>query len=142
MTTQIEDGTIMVREGLLLPDSARIESVSYSSTWRTLVGMDSFVFDRKLRDAAFHLFFIVGELKVIALGRGPSAARRGMKRILSRGSKSNLNCMEITQVRRAYFLGFPCVAIRAYSFHIQQSAMLESKAQRKSEQNDRDWASG
>ena len=82
MTIQIKDGTMMVREGLLLPDSARIESASYSNTWRTLVGLDSFAFDRKLRDAAFHLFFIAGELKVIALGRGPSAVRRGMKRML------------------------------------------------------------
>jgi hypothetical protein len=142
MTIQIKDGTMMVREGLLLPDSARIESTSYSKTWRTLVGLDSFAFDRKLRDAAFHLFFIAGELKVIALGRGPSAVRRGMKRMLGRGRKSNLNCMEITQVRPAHFLGLPCIAIHAYSFHIQENAMLQSKAQRKSEQNDRDWASG
>ncbi|HEY6250196.1 MAG TPA: hypothetical protein VI685_09550, partial [Candidatus Angelobacter sp.] len=77
MTAHIEDGTMMVREGLLLPDSARIESVSYSNTWRKLVGTDSFAFDRKLRAAAFHLFFIAGELKVIELGRGPNAVRRG-----------------------------------------------------------------
>lgn len=129
MTTRIEDGTMMLREGILLPDSARIESVSYSNTWRTVVGMDSFAFDRKLRAAAFHLFFIAGELKVIELGRGPNAIRRGMKRMLARGRKNNLNCIEITQVRRAHFLGLPCVAIRAYSFHIQQSAVLQGSGE-------------
>ncbi len=133
---------MMVREGLLLPESAQIESVSYSSTWRTLVGMDSFTFDRKLRDAAFHLFFMAGELKVIAFGRGQSAVRSGMKRMLGRALKSDLNCMGITQVRPAHFLGIPCIAIHAYLFHIQDNSTLKSKAQRKSEQKDRDWACG
>ena len=131
----------MIREGFLLPESAQIESLSYSKTWRTMTRLDSFAMDRKLRAAGWHLFFIAGELKVIELGWGASAVRRGMKRILSRGRKSNLNCMQITQVRPGV-AGFPYVAIRAYSFHIQKDAVLESNAERKSEQQDRDWACG
>jgi hypothetical protein len=131
---------MMVREGLLFPDSVRVESASYSNTWRTLTGMDSFAFERELCAARFHLFFIAGQLRVIELGRGPSAVRRGMKRMLARGRKSNLNCMEITQVRSSHFLGLPYVAIRAYSFHIQKNALLQSNTVRKSEQNDSDWA--
>jgi hypothetical protein len=140
MATQIEDRTMMVREGLLFPESARIESLSYSDTWRTLVGMDSFALDRRLCAAGFHLFFIAGELKVIKLGGGPNAVRRGIKKVLARGRRSNLNCIEITQVRQAHFLGLPWVAIRAYSFHIQNNALLQSDTARKSEQNDSDWA--
>lgn len=131
----------MIREGFLLPDSAQIESLSYSNTWRILAGLDSFSLDRKLRAAGWHLFFIAGELKVIELGWGASAVRRGMKRILSKGRKSNLNCMQITQVRHAR-LGLPYFAIRAYSFHIQKDAVLESNAERKAGQQDRDWACG
>jgi hypothetical protein len=133
---------MMIREGLLLPDSAHLESRGYSKTWRTLVGVDSFALDRKLRAAGLHLFFIAGELKAIKLGWGPAALRRGVKRILERGRKGNWNCMEITQVTRSHFLGFPYVVIRAYAFHIQKDAMLQSNTERKAEQRDRDRASG
>ena len=132
----------MIREGLLLPDSAQLESRGYSNTWRTLVGVDSFTLDRKLRAAGLHLFFIAGELRVIALGWGAAALRRGVNRILERGRKDNWNCMEITRVTHSHFLGFPYVVIRARSFHIQKDAMLQSNTERKAEQSDRDWASG
>jgi hypothetical protein len=142
MSFNIQNGAMMIREGFLLPDSSQIESLGYSDTWRTMVGMDSFALDRKLGSAGLHLFFISGELKVIELGRGASAVRRAMNRILARGGKNYLNCMEITQVAPVYFLGLPCVAIRAFSFHIQKDAVLQSYVVRKSQQRDRDWASG
>lgn len=142
LSTDIRSGTMMIREGLLLPDSAHLESRGYSNTWRTLVGVDSFAFDRKLRAVGLHLFFIAGELKAIELGWGAAALRRGVNRVLERGRKDNWNCMEITRVTRSHFLGFPYVVIRAYAFHIQKDAMLQSKTERKAEQHDRDWASG
>ena len=133
---------MVIREGVLLPDSAHLESRGYSNTWRTLVGVDSFAFDRKLRAVGLHLFFIAGELKAIELGWGAATLRRGVNRVLERGRKDNWNCMEITRVTRSHFLGFPYVVIRAHSFHIQKDAMLQSKTERKAEQHDRDWASG
>jgi hypothetical protein len=138
--TEIQPGEMMVREGLLLPDSARIESVGYSEAWRSLVGTDSFALERGLSAAGSHLFFVAGELKVIELGRGKSVVRRGMKRILARGRKRNLNCMEITEITRAHLLGIPYVVIRGHSFHIQSGMRLGSNAERKSQQTDRDWA--
>jgi hypothetical protein len=140
MSTRIQDGTMIIREEFLLPDIAHIQSLSYSSTWRTLPEMDSFALDRKLRSAGWHLFFIAGEVKVIEMGWGTGAIHRGVKRILARGSKNSLNCMEITQVRTTQFLGFPCTAICGHSFHIQKNSILHSDAQRKSAQQDGDWA--
>ena len=142
LSTDIRSGSMMIREGLLLADSAHLESRSYSNTWRTLVGVDSFAVDQKLRAAGLHLFFIAGELKVIELGWGAAALRRGVNRVLERGRKDNWNCMEITRVTRSHFLGLPCVVIRACSFHIQKDAMLQSNEQRKAEQRDADWACG
>src|SRR5262245_488539 len=126
LSTDIRSGTMMIREGLLLPDSAHLESRSYSNTWRTMVGVDSFALAQKLRAAGLHLFFIAGELKAIELGWGMAALRRGLDRILERGRKDNWNCMEITRVTRFHFLGFSYVVIHAYSFHIQKDAMLQS----------------
>lgn len=138
LSTDIQSGTMMIREGLLVPDSAHLESRGYSNTWRTLVGVDSFAFDRKLRAGGSHLFFIAGKLKAIELGWGAAALLRGVNRILERGRKDNWNCMEITRVTRSHFLGFPYVVIRAHSFHIQKDAMLRSNTERKAQQRDRD----
>ncbi|HET7873191.1 MAG TPA: hypothetical protein VFL42_11810 [Terriglobales bacterium] len=136
----IQNGAMMVREGFLLPDSAQIESLSYSKTWRTVTGLDSFAVDRKLRSVGWRLFFIAGELSVSEFGWGTSSVRRAVKRILRRGRKSNLNCIQITQVRHSRMPGFPFVNVRGYLFHIQKDALLASNAQRESEQQDRDWA--
>lgn len=132
----------MVSEGLILPECPRIESLDYSRAWRTLVGVDSFTLCQKLRAAGLHLFFIAGELKVIALGHGKSAVRRGTKRILAQVRKHNLNCTGIKEIMPARFLGFPYIVIHADAFHIQRGAVLQSNAQRKSEQDGGDWARG
>ena len=108
----------MIREGLLLPDSAHLESRGYSTTWRTVVGGDSFAFDRKLRAVGLHLFFIAGELKAIELGWGAAALRRGVNRVLERGrngrfAKSNVR-------NRTGKSGFPLVG-RLFSFTVGQT---------------------
>jgi hypothetical protein len=142
MATDIQSGAMMIREGLLLPDSVHLESRRYSTAWRSIAGVDNFALDRKLRAAGWHLFFIAGELRVMELGWGANAIRRGMKRILNRGRNRNLNCMEITQIRPAHFLGLPYVAIHGSSFHIQKGIMLKTNGERKLEQLDSEWASG
>ncbi len=131
---------MLIREGFLLPDGADIESQSYSSTWRTMLGMNSWIAGRKQREAGLHLFFIAGELKVTQVGSGRCAARRAMRRVLALGRKSDFNCMEIAHVSTAHFLGVPYVKIRAYRFHLQNGAMLNSLIRRRSEQRDSDWA--
>lgn len=132
----------MIREGLLLGDLAHIESLRYSNTWRTVPGMDSFALDRKLRAAGLHLFFVAGESKVTELGWGTSAIKRGIKKILAKGRKRGLNCMEITQVRTTHFLGLPSTAIWAHSFHVQKDTVLETEATRKLGSKIDDWACG
>jgi hypothetical protein len=142
MSTEIQNGAMMVREGFVMPNLAGIESRSYSPAWRTMVGINNFTAEKSLRDADLHLFFLAGELRVLQPGWGSGAIRRGIKRLLAMGRKSQINCMEITQISPARFLGLPFVAIRAYRFHIQKGSMLHSSAERKSEQSNNDWACG
>jgi hypothetical protein len=138
---EILPGTMMMREGILLPESAQIESRQYSDAWRNLIGVDSFAFDQKLSGAGLHLLFLAGKLEVLEFGRGPSAVRRGIKRILARLRKLDPNCMQVAEIKPIRILGLPCVAIRADSFHIQSGRLFQSRAQRRSEQDCRDWAS-
>jgi hypothetical protein len=138
--SSIKTGAVMIREGVLLPECAHIETLSYSAGWRSVLNDDSFAVDRKLRAAGWQFFFVAGELKVIEPGWGASTIRRGINRILARGGKRNLNSMEITQVAAARFLGVPYVSVRAFSYHIQKQPVLQSNAERTLEQNDADWA--
>lgn len=136
----IQPGAMLMREGVLLPDSAHIESLGYSATWRFLVEMDSSNLGRRLSLSGLHLFFVAGALKVVQLGGGAGAIRRGLKRILALSCKDYLNCTEIIQITPAHFWGVPYVAILAHSFHIQKGTVLQSSAQRRSDQIQRDWA--
>lgn len=132
----------MVREGFVMPNLAGIESSSYSSTWRTMTGMNNFRAEKGLREADLHLFFLAGELRVLQPGWGMRAIRRGINRLLAIARKSDVNCMEITQISPKRFWGLPYVAISAYRFHIQKGSMLHSQTERKSAQSDSDWACG
>ena len=137
---EILPGTMMMREGMLLPESAQVESRHYSKAWRVLIGVDSFAFDQKLSGTELRLLFLAGELKVLEFGWGPSAVRRGINRIFSRLRKLDANCMQVTEIKSVRILGLPWVAIRADSFHIQSGRWLQSRIQRRAEQNSRDWA--
>jgi hypothetical protein len=137
-----QPGTVLLREGFLLPDSAQIETFNYSSTWCVLAEVDTSKLASRLSLAGLHLFFVAGELKVVQLGWGAGAVRRGIKRILALSCKESLNCAEITRITPAHFLGVPYVAILAHSFHIQKGIVLHSSIERRSEQTQRDWACG
>lgn len=137
---EILPGTMMIREGMLLPESAQLESCHYSKSWRALIGVDSFAFDQKLSGTGLRLFSLAGELKALEFGWGPSAVRRALNRIFSRLRKLDVNCMQVTEIESVRILGLPCVAIRADSFHVQSGWWLQSRTQRRSEQNSRDWA--
>lgn len=132
----IHAGTMLMRQGVLLPDFAQIKTLDYSSTWRVVDEMNSSNLGQRLSLGGLHLFFIAGELKVAQLGWG--AVRRGLKRILAQSCKEYFNCTEIIQFTSAHFLGVPYVSILAHSFHIQKGTMLQSRAERMSEQNQRD----
>ncbi|HET9180975.1 MAG TPA: hypothetical protein VFP59_02485 [Candidatus Angelobacter sp.] len=126
-------GTMMMREGMLLPESAQVESCPYSKDWRALIGVDSFAFDQKLSGTGLRLFFLAGELKVLEFGWGPSAVRRAINRVFSRLRKLDVNCMQVAEIKPIKVLGLPCVAIHADLFHIQSGPYLQSKAQRRSD---------
>lgn len=138
----IQPGTMLMRDGLLLPDSLQIGTLRYSASWRVLTDMDSSSLGLKLSHAGLNLVFIAGELKVVQWGIGAEATRRGIKRILALSCKESFNCTEITQIIPAHFLRVPYVTVLAQSFHIQKGTILQCLTERRLEQTQRDWASG
>ena len=74
---------------------------------------------------------MAGEITTLVPGwGGHNTLRRGVKRLLSQIRLQHFNCLEVTDIRRKYFLGVPYLTISANPRHIQEDSQIDSKAQR------------
>ena len=117
MREMIKAGTVLFKEGTLLPDSLRFESEPYSPGWRSVTGLDGYAMDRKIHDAGWTFFFLAGESRTTAFGHeGQETIRRAIKRILAGLKSEKFNSLEITRVVFKHFLGVPYATV---SFHLR-----------------------
>ena len=125
MAGKIETGTILIKEGVLLPESLRFESEPYSKGWRLVKNLDGYGLDRKIREAGWTFFFIAGEIEASVFGFDVErTTHRAIKRVLANLKSEKFNSLEITQVAAKRFLGLPYVTVSAHSRHIQESMVL------------------
>ncbi len=104
-----------------------VESDPYSSNWRSLGSAESSGLESRVRALGWTLFFLAGEIRaVVPAWGGRNTLRRGVKRLLARTHLQHFNCLEVTEIRRKYFLGIPYLSISANPRHIQQSCQIES----------------
>ena len=130
MPYQIQAGTMMVYQSANLQALA-VESEPYFRNWHSLGIVESLGLDRLVRAKGWSLFFIAGEITtVVPAWGGHYTLRRGMKRLLARTRLQRLNCLEVTDVRRKYFLGIPYLSISAHPRHIQEACQILPIAQR------------
>ena len=74
---------------------------------------------------------MAGEIKAVVPGwGGRNTLRRGVKRLLAQTRLQHFNCLEVTDIRRKYFLGIPYLSISANPRHIQEGAQICSIVQR------------
>jgi hypothetical protein len=113
----IRAGTVLFREGAVLPEALHCESESYSDDWRLFRGLDGCALDRKMRDEGWHFLYFAGEGRVTVLGgEGQKTLRKGISRILASLKLEKNNSFEITSVALNSFLGFQYMSV---SFHIR-----------------------
>jgi hypothetical protein len=130
MPNQIQAGTMMVYQSANLRSLA-VESEPYFRNWRSLGIAESVGLDRRVRAKGWSLFFMAGEITTtVPAWGGDNTLRRGVKRLLARTRLQHLNCLEVTDIRRKYFLGIPYLAISANPRHIQEGSQIQSSAQR------------
>lgn len=128
----LHSGTMMVKEGLRLPELLGMETDAYSPCWRSVVALDSYSLGRKLTGVGWHFFFLAGEVNSVAFGFGGNRSlRKAVQRIAAKVRALDLNCLELTEIRRKYFLGAPYIAISAHACHIQQSSQLPNFEERR-----------
>lgn len=123
---KINAGTILIREGVLLPKSLPVESEPYSKGWRLVKGLRGSEMDRRLFEAGWNLSYLAeGELGAVAFGSDlEKTTRRAIKKVIAAMKSKQLNCVEVTQVAAKRFLGLPHVTVLAHPRQIQDSKFL------------------
>lgn len=125
MAELIKTGTILIKDGTSLPEALRFESEPCAPGWRSVINLDGYGLDRKIRDAGWTFFCLAGEIKTVGFGfEGQRRVRKAVRRILARLKMERFNSLEITRVASKRFLGVPYVSVSACSRHIQESMFL------------------
>jgi hypothetical protein len=125
MSEKINAGTILIKEGTLLPECLQLESEPYSKGWKLLKNVDANGLDRKIRDARWTFFFMANEVNATAIGSDrEKTTRRAVKKAIAYMKSDRFNCLQIAQVAVKRFLGLPYVAVSAHPRHVQESMVL------------------
>lgn len=125
MAEKINTGTILIKEGTLLPEGLQLESEPYSKGWKLVKNLDGPGLDRKLCEASWTFFYVAGGVDATTVGFDlEKMTRRAVKSVLVSMTSHRLNCLEIVQVDRKDFLGLPYVTVSGRQRHIQESMFL------------------
>jgi len=128
MPDTIKPGTILIKEGTLLPEAVRFESEPCVPGWRLVKDLDGCGLDRKIRDAGWTFFCLAGQLGATVFGIDEQKAlSRAVGQILANLESAEFNSLEIMRVTSEVskrFLGVRYVTVSAQSRNIQESAFL------------------
>jgi hypothetical protein len=131
MPDTIKPGTILIKEGTLLPETLRFESEPCVSGWRSVKDLDGCGLDRKIREAGWTFFCLAGQLGATVFGIDEQKTlSRAVEQILANLESAEFNCLEIMRVTleaSKRFQGVHYMTVSAQSRHIQKSAP-QSKA--------------
>jgi hypothetical protein len=128
MADTIKPGTILITEGVLLPESLLLESEPYAYGWRIVKKLDSKGLDQIISRAGWNFFYIASVIETNALGSDEKkTTRRAINRIIANLKSKNFNCLEITRVAAKRSLGLTYVSVSAHSRHIQAGQALSGE---------------
>ena len=128
MPDTIKPGSILIREGTLLPETLRFESEPCVPGWRLVKDLDGYGLDRKIREAGWTFFCLAGQLGATVFGIDEQKTlSRAVEQILAKLESAEFNSLEIMRVATGIskrFLGVRYVTVSAQARHIQESAFL------------------
>jgi len=128
MPDTIKPGTILIKEGTLLPEAVRFESEPCVPGWRLVKDRDGCGLDRKIRDAGWTFFCLAGQLGATVFGIDEQKTlSRAVGQILANlesAESNSLEIMRVTSEASKRFLGVRYVTVSAQSRLIQESAFL------------------
>jgi hypothetical protein len=130
MPDTIKPGTILIKEGTLLPETLRLECEPCVPGWRLVRDLDGYELDREIQKTGWTFFSLAGEINGTVFGNDrQKKVRRAIERILANPRSKEFNSLQIARVVSKRFLGVPYISVSAVSRHIQKSLVLLSDAE-------------
>src|SRR6266404_7767045 len=128
MPDTIKTGTILIKEGTLLPEVLRFESEPCAPGWRLVKNLDGYGLGRKIHEAGWTFSGRAGEIGATVFGIDEQKMLdRAVDQILANLQSTEFNSLEIMRVASEAskrFLGVRFVTVSAQSRHIQAKAPL------------------
>ena len=128
MPETIKLGTILIKEGALLPELLRFESEPCAPGWRLVKNLDGYGLGRKIHEAGWTFSRRPGEIGATLFGLDEQRTlRRAVEQILANLESAEFNSLEIMRVASEAskrFQGVSYVTVSAQSRDIQESAPL------------------
>jgi hypothetical protein len=128
MPDSIKTGTILIKEGTLLPEVLRFESEPCTPGWRLVKNLDGYGLGRKIHEAGWTFSSRAGAIGATVFGLDEQKTlRRAVEQILANLESAEFNSLEIMRVASEAskrFVGVRYVTVSAQSRDIQESAIL------------------
>jgi hypothetical protein len=128
MKNEITTGTVLIKNGALLPKDLQFETEAGVPGWRYVKYFDVRGMDRKIQKTGWTFFCLAGEVKATAFGIDPQRmVRTAIERILAKSTSEDFNSLEITQMASAGSDRFPLIrymTVSAQSRQIQEGMFL------------------
>lgn len=128
MEYEVKVGTVLIKDGTLLPEGLRLEAGPDVPGWKFVMDLDGYELDRAIRKTGWAFFCLVGDVKATVFGiDNQGMLRRAIERVLVSGKSDGFNSLEITQIASVGSERFPLVryvTVSAKWRHIQESLFL------------------
>jgi hypothetical protein len=119
MADAIKMGTVLIREGTLLPTGVPVESDVFLPGWRLVKNLERDGLDRKFQEVGGTFFALADEIGVTVSGLDEQKTlRRAVEQILAKRESTEFNSLEIMRVvweTSKRFLGVRYVTVSAKS---------------------------
>jgi hypothetical protein len=117
----IKNGTLIVSEGIDLPESFNVKTRPFAEGWRAVTNLWSGGLDKRFSDIGWTVFHKGAPQSVSAVGVGRSqTVLKAFGKIARRGVPSKFNCLEITHSVQKTFMGLTYVHMSARARNIRQ----------------------
>lgn len=125
MADRAKAGSILIRDGTILPPSLSITTDAFLPNWRIVTSHDRSTLARSIEGCNWYFFYLAGNSRTTVLGGDSlTVLRKAVKRILMKRGDNDFNSLEVTKVVSRHFLGVPFTTFTAHSRHIQERVAL------------------
>jgi hypothetical protein len=125
MANTIKAGSILIDEGILLPESLLFESEYCAQGWILVKNLNSYGMKQIVSKAGWSFLYMTGEVKTRIFGSDEEKTKRkAIEQVLEKMRSKKFNCLEITRIVAKRFLGLPYVSVQARPRQIQESPVL------------------